>query len=83
VTVIGYQSDDVGQTNTNNQVAITCSRGLSVVAPVAAGHTDAETAVITTTSNKIAFYNIEFINTDNLDGAIASYVTLAASAYGN
>ena len=53
------------------------------MAPVAAGHTDAETAVITTTSNQITFYNIKFINTDNLDGAISSYVTLAASAYGD
>jgi pectin methylesterase-like acyl-CoA thioesterase len=83
VTVIGYQSGNVGQTYTDNQVTITYSRGLSVVAPVAAGHTDAETAVITTTSNKISFYNIEFINTDNLDGAMSSYVTLAASAYGD
>ncbi|KAL5319612.1 hypothetical protein ACEPPN_012667 [Leptodophora sp. 'Broadleaf-Isolate-01'] len=83
VTVIGYQSDSVGKTYTANQVTLTFSRGLSVVSPVAAGHTDAETAVIATATTRISFYNVNFINTDNLDGAIASYVTLAASVYGD
>ncbi|KAH6715352.1 pectinesterase family protein [Leptodontidium sp. MPI-SDFR-AT-0119] len=81
VTVIGYQSDSVGKTYTANQVTLTFSRGLSVVSPVAAGHTDAETAVIATATTRISFYNVNFINTDNLDGAIASYVTLAASVF--
>tara|TARA_R110002060_G_scaffold42741_3_gene54274 strand:- start:2179 stop:2661 length:483 start_codon:yes stop_codon:yes gene_type:complete len=83
VTVVGYQSGSVGKTYTGNQVTLTFARGLSVVAPVAAGHTNAETAVIATASTKISFYNVNFINTDNLDGAIASYVTLAASVYGD
>ncbi|PVH85551.1 carbohydrate esterase family 8 protein, partial [Cadophora sp. DSE1049] len=83
VTVIGYQSGSVGKTYTGNQVTLTFARGLSIVAPVAAGHTNAETAVIATASTKISFYNVNFINTDNLDGAIASYVTLAASVYGD
>jgi pectin methylesterase-like acyl-CoA thioesterase len=83
VKIIGYQTESVGAGYANNQVTISYSRGLSVVAPVAVGHTDAETAVITTTSSNIAFYNVDFINTDNLDGAIASYVTLAASVYGD
>jgi pectin methylesterase-like acyl-CoA thioesterase len=83
VTVIGFQTGDVGQTYTENQVTITFSRGLSVVAPVAAGHTDAETAVMATASNRISFYNIDFVNTLNLDGAIASFVTLAASVFGD
>ena len=83
VTIVGYQTGNVGQTYASNQVTITYSRGLSVVAPVAPGHTDAETAVIATASNQISFYNINFINTDNLDGSISSYVTLAASTYGD
>jgi len=83
VTIIGYQSGEVGRGYSGNQVTITYARGLSVVSPVAAGHSDAETAVITTTSSKISMYNINFINTENLDGAIASYVTLAGSVYGD
>ncbi|CZT13450.1 related to pectin methylesterase [Rhynchosporium agropyri] len=83
VTVIGYQSGSVGKTYTDNRVTLTFARGLSVVAPVAAGHTDAETAVVTTASNGVSFYNINFINTENSDGANASYVTLAASVYGD
>ncbi|KAK0116107.1 hypothetical protein ONS95_013139 [Cadophora gregata] len=83
VTVIGYQSASVGKTYTSNQVTLTFARGLSVVALVASGHTNAETAVVATASTNIAFYNIDFINTDNLNGAIPSYVTLAASIYGD
>ena len=83
VTIIGYQSGNVGQTYKANQVTVTYARGLSVVAPIAPGHNDAETAVIATASNQISFYNVDFINTGNLDGATASYVTLAASVYGD
>lgn len=83
VVVIGYQSGNVGQSYTNNQVTFTYARGLSVVAPVAAGHTNAETAVVATASNKLSFYNVNFVNTDNLDGSIPSYVTLAGSVYGD
>ncbi|CZR59142.1 related to pectinesterase [Phialocephala subalpina] len=83
VKIIGYQSGSVGKTYTGNQVTVTYSRGLSVVAPIPAGHTDAETAVISTATSTISFYNIDFINTDNLDGSTASYVTLAASVYGD
>jgi pectin methylesterase-like acyl-CoA thioesterase len=83
VAVIGYQAGNVGQTYEANQVTVTYSRGLSVVAPVGTGHTDAETAVISTATNQISFYNVDFINTDHLDGSIASYVTLAASLYGD
>lgn len=83
VKIIGYQTGSVGKGYSGNQVTISYSRGLSVVAPVAAGHTDAETAVISTATTNIAFYNVNFINTDNSDGATASYVTLAASVYGD
>ncbi|MCJ1309857.1 hypothetical protein MMC25_003518 [Agyrium rufum] len=83
VTVIGAQAADPGLTYTANKVVVQYARGLSVVAPIPAGHNDAETAVATTTSNQISFYNINFINTLNLDGAIASYVTLAGSTYGD
>jgi pectin methylesterase-like acyl-CoA thioesterase len=39
--------------------------------------------VISTESSRISFYNIDIVNTDNLDGFEESYVTLAASIYGN
>lgn len=82
VTIIGQQSANPGQTYTGNTVTISFSRGLSV-ATAQPGHTNAETAVLQTASNQISFYNINYTNTDNLDGAIASYVTLAASVYGD
>ncbi|KAL2068017.1 hypothetical protein VTL71DRAFT_16115 [Oculimacula yallundae] len=83
VTIIGYQSGSVGKTYSGNQVTLTFARGLSVVAPVAPGHTNAETAVVATASSGISFYNVNFVNTENSDGAIPSYVTLAASVYGD
>ncbi|ROV90080.1 hypothetical protein VMCG_09795 [Cytospora schulzeri] len=80
--IIGYTTASPGQTYEGNQVTISYARGLdiSVSQP---GHSDAETAVIATASNSIAFYNVNFINTENLDGATPSYVTLAASIYGS
>ena len=83
VTIIGYSQGNPGQTYEHNTVVIRYSRGLSVVAPIPSGHHDQETAVLATTSNQISFYNINFINTDNLDGATASYVTLAGATYGD
>lgn len=82
VRIIGYTAGKSGQTYKDNTVTITFSRGLSV-SPLPAGHSDAETATIQTASSRISFYNIAMINTDNLDGAEPSYVTLAASIYGN
>ncbi|KAK8210151.1 hypothetical protein M8818_003639 [Zalaria obscura] len=82
VRIIGYTSGSPGQSYADNEVTITYSRGLSV-SPLPAGHSDAETATLATESNRISFYNIDIINTDNLDGATSSYVTLAASIYGN
>lgn len=82
VMIIGYQSGSPGATYTNNQVTITYSRGLSV-SPLPTGHSDAETATFATASNQIALYNINIINTDNLDGSQSSYVTLAGSIYGS
>lgn len=82
VRIIGYTTGSPGQSYKDNTVTITFSRGLSV-SPLPAGHSDAETATIQTASSRISFYNIAMINTDNLDGAEASYVTLAASIYGN
>ncbi|KAF1844091.1 carbohydrate esterase family 8 protein [Cucurbitaria berberidis CBS 394.84] len=70
VRIIGSTSGNPGQSYKDNQVTITYSRGLSVSPlPVA--------------SNRISLYNINMINSDNLDGSQASYVTLAASIYGN
>lgn len=82
VMIIGYTEDAPGKTYTTNQVVITQARGLSV-SPLPTGHSNAETATIQTASTKIAMYNIDMINSDNLDGSQSSYVTLAASIYGN
>ncbi|KAJ5730249.1 Pectinesterase catalytic [Penicillium malachiteum] len=82
VMIIGYTTGNPGQSYADNEVTITFSRGLSV-SPLPTGHSDAETATITTASTQIAFYNINIINSDNLDGSESSYVTLAASIAGN
>ncbi|KAJ5946751.1 Pectinesterase catalytic [Penicillium verhagenii] len=81
VMVIGYTTGNPGQSYADNEVTITFSRGLSV-SPLPTGHSDAETATVSTESTKIAFYNVNIINSDNLDGSESSYVTLAASIYG-
>ncbi|KAM0352986.1 hypothetical protein ACHAPU_001871 [Fusarium lateritium] len=83
VTIIGYTESDPGKTYTSNQVTITQAKGLSVSGPIPAGRSNADTATVATASTKIAFYNVKFVNTDNQDGAIPSYVTLAASVYGD
>lgn len=82
VRIVGYTTGNPGQSYKDNQVTITFSRGLSV-SPLPTGHSDAETATVSTASNRISFYNINIVNSDNLDGSQASYVTLAASIYGN
>ncbi|KAF2792981.1 carbohydrate esterase family 8 protein [Melanomma pulvis-pyrius CBS 109.77] len=82
VRIIGYTTGNPGQSYKDNQVTITYSRGLSV-SPLPTGHSNAETATFATASNRISLYNINMINSDNLDGAQSSYVTLAASIYGN
>lgn len=82
VMIIGYTEANPGQTYSGNTVTITNARGLSV-SPLPTGHSDAETATIATGSTKISMYNINIINSDNLDGSQSSYVTLAASIYGN
>lgn len=82
VRVIGYTSGSPGKSYKDNSVTITFARGLSV-SPLPVGHSDAETATVATASNRISFYNVNFINSDNLDGLEANYVTLAASIYGN
>ncbi|KUI62864.1 Pectinesterase [Cytospora mali] len=80
--IIGYTTASPGRTYEGNQVTISYARGLDVSVSQP-GHSDAETAVISTASNNIAFYNVNFINTMNLDGATSSFVTLAASIYGS
>ncbi|KAI5251701.1 pectin lyase-like protein [Aureobasidium subglaciale] len=82
VRVIGYTSGNPGQNYKDNSVTVTFARGLSV-SPLPVGHNDAETATVATASNRISFYNVNFINSDNLDGLEPNYVTLAASIYGN
>ncbi|EWG52486.1 hypothetical protein FVEG_11228 [Fusarium verticillioides 7600] len=83
VTIIGYTESDPGKTYASNQVTITQAKGLSVAGTIPAGRSNADTATIATASTKIAFYNVKFVNSDNLDGVTPSYVTLAASIYGN
>ena len=82
VRFIGYTTGNPGQSYKDNQVTVFFSRGLSV-SPLPEGHNDAETAVVSTASSRISWYNVNIVNTDNFDGAKASYVTLAASIYGN
>ena len=82
VMIIGYTTGNPGQSYADNQVTITFARGLSV-SPLPTGHSDAETATVSTASTQIAFYNVNIINSANLDGSQSSYVTLAASIYGN
>jgi pectin methylesterase-like acyl-CoA thioesterase len=82
VRIIGFTSGNSGRSYKDNQVTLTYARGLSV-SPLPAGHSNAETAVIATASTRISWYNINMINTDNLDGSEPNYVTLAASIYGN
>ncbi|PNS14722.1 hypothetical protein CAC42_1744 [Sphaceloma murrayae] len=82
VRLIGYTTAQPGKSYQDNQVTISFARGLSV-SPLPVGHSNAETAVVATASNRISFYNINMVNTDNLNGLEASYVTLAASIYGN
>ncbi|RKK08213.1 hypothetical protein BFJ68_g16901 [Fusarium oxysporum] len=83
VTIIGYTESDPGKTYSSNQVTITQAKGLSVAGTIPAGRSNADTATIATAGTKIAFYNVKFINTENLDGATPSYVALAASIYGD
>ncbi|XEV01845.1 hypothetical protein FSHL1_007132 [Fusarium sambucinum] len=83
ITIIGYTETEPGKTYTSTQVTITQAKGLSVAGTIPAGRSNADTATIATASTKIAFYNVKFINTDNFDGATPSYVTLAASVYGD
>ncbi|THX03494.1 pectin lyase-like protein [Aureobasidium pullulans] len=82
VRIVGYTPAAPGKSYKDNQVTVTFSRGLSI-SPRPSGSSNADTAVIATASNKISFYNVNFINTDNLDGLTDNYVTLAASIYGN
>lgn len=80
--LIGYTTGNPGQAYADNTVTITFASGLSV-SPLPSGASDAQTATVATASNRISWYNINLINTANSDGLIASYVTLAASIYGN
>ncbi|KAI1416625.1 carbohydrate esterase family 8 protein [Hypoxylon sp. FL1857] len=80
--IIGYTAGDPGKGYSGNRVTVSYSRGLSI-SPLPVGHSNSETAVVSTASSNIAFYNINFINPANLDGGISNYVALAGSTYGN
>ncbi|KAK6063823.1 pectinesterase [Seiridium cupressi] len=82
VMIIGYTSGNPGQAYADNSVTITHAQGLSV-SPLPTGHSDAETATFSTGgTGKISLYNINIENTENLDGSVSNYVTLAGSIYG-
>lgn len=81
VMIVGYTTGNPGQAYADNTVTITHARGLSV-SPVPTGHSDAETATFATAGTKISLYNINIENSENLDGSVSSYVTLAGSIYG-
>lgn len=81
VRIVGYTIGSPGHSYKDNKVTITFARGLSV-SPLPTGHSDAETATVSTASNRISFYEINIMDSDNLDSSQASYVTLAASIYG-
>ncbi|PSR75186.1 pectin lyase fold/virulence factor [Coniella lustricola] len=82
VMIIGYTTASPGSSYADNTVTITYAHGLSV-SPLPTGHSDAETATVSTASTKISMYNIVIENSANLDGSLASYVTLAGSIYGD
>lgn len=81
VMIIGYTEKDPGRGYNDNGVTITFSRGMAL--PASGDHTDSETATVSTASKKIAFYNINIVNTANLDGSKSSYVTVAGSISGS
>ncbi|KAJ6117721.1 Pectinesterase catalytic [Penicillium capsulatum] len=81
VMIIGHTEEDPGRGYTDNKVTITLSRGLPL--PASSGHTDSETATLSTASGKIALYNINVVNTANLDGLESSYATVAGSIFGS
>lgn len=85
VKVIGYTEGKPGQSYSDNEVTITFSSGLPMSSDSSdpSSSSDSGTATISTTSRKIAFYNINIINGDNLDGSQTSYVEVAASISGS
>ncbi|EPE04314.1 carbohydrate esterase family 8 protein [Ophiostoma piceae UAMH 11346] len=82
VMIVGYTDASPGSSYVGNKVTLTNARGLSV-SPVPVGHSNAETATFSTASTQISMYNVDIVNSANLDGALSSYVTLAGSIYGN
>ncbi|KAF3759889.1 family 8 carbohydrate esterase [Cryphonectria parasitica EP155] len=82
VMIIGYTTASPGSSYADNTVTVTYAHGLSV-SPLPTGHSDAETATVSTASTKISFYNVNIVNSANLDGSLSSYVTLASSIYGD
>jgi pectin methylesterase-like acyl-CoA thioesterase len=81
VVIIGYTDGNPGQSFADNTVTITFSRGTST-SPLPTGHTESETATISTKSDRIAIYNINIVNKKNSESQDSPYATLAASLFG-
>ncbi|KAJ5757281.1 Pectinesterase catalytic [Penicillium nucicola] len=81
VSIIGYTEGDVGRNFADNTVTLTFSHGIPT-SPLPNGHTENETATISTISDQIAVYNIHIVNTKNPENQDGSYANLAASLFG-
>ncbi|KAJ5937084.1 Pectinesterase catalytic, partial [Penicillium verhagenii] len=86
--IIGYTKGNPGQSYSDNTVTITFSSGVSSPSDSSSAGdpsntSDSDTATISTISIKIAFYNIDIVNSDNSDGSKASYADVAASISGS
>ncbi|KAJ5609834.1 pectinesterase family protein [Penicillium herquei] len=80
--IIGFTSGDPGKDFSDNEVTITFSQG-SPQSSNSSPDANADTATFSTDAANIAVYNVNFINTDNLDGSKSSYVAIAASVFGS
>lgn len=84
ITIIGYTNGDPGQTYTDNKVTITFSAGKSIsIGSSSQGKSISKQATTSTSSNEISWYNINIVNSDNLDGSKSSYISPAAVIYGS
>ncbi|KAJ5768736.1 Pectinesterase catalytic [Penicillium odoratum] len=82
IKIIGYTEGSPGQSYADNEVTIIFSSGKSAPSDTSIS-SGADTATVSTTSANIAFYNINIINSENLDGAETGYIAVAASVSGS
>ncbi|KAJ5741184.1 pectin lyase-like protein [Penicillium malachiteum] len=82
IIIIGFTTGDPGKDFSDNEVTITFSQG-SLASSNSSPDANADTATFSTDADNITVYNVNFINTDNLDGSKSSYVATAASVFGS